>query len=79
MLTPKLAEMKQRVYDKGIRCSDFKVEGLLTDADVGIIPALTIFNWVSQKQIRIVDFKRWVKVQQHLAVTLEYEKGRYDT
>ena len=59
----KLEEMKQRVFDKGVRSTDFLVTGLLTDTDLYLIPDSTIYVWIQTNRIRTVDFKRWVSAK----------------
>lgn len=53
-------QMQDRICSKGIRYTDLKVKGLLTQDQIASIPEQTIYEWVSSKLIRFKDFQRWL-------------------
>ena len=60
MNTIKRQQIIDRIDNKGIRYTDLKVKGLLTDEQVASIPEVTIFAWISTGLIRFKDFQRWL-------------------
>lgn len=55
-------QIRARIETKGVKSTDIKHAGLLTDDEIANIPVENIYAWVRQGLWKQKDFNKWLKV-----------------
>jgi len=54
-------QIRVRISKKGIRASDIKHRGLLTEDEIAFIPIEKVYEWIKTGQWNLKDYKVWLK------------------
>lgn len=53
--------IRTRIETKGVRSEDIKHQGRLTIEEIASIPPEMVYMWITAKNWKLKDFKRWLK------------------